>query len=362
MKVSSALLIFSLGVFAVMASPVEKEAKRLIKTSEQDPGTWMTESEVIELALSTKSFVDITNDRDFSLEKAAAHINAIPTSARFQTVVNELIRSADQLRVQNFVKSFSEYFNRNYQSATGEESQKWLTTQAQASLADYRGNSSVREVDHNYRQNSIVARIEGSDPVLKNEVVIIGAHEDSLAFGGANARAPGADDNGSGSAVVLETLRLISAAGIRTNRTIEFHWYAAEEQGLLGSAAVAREYKANNVNVVAMLNLDVVGYYVQGLNDVGIYTDNGNAQLIQFLRVLVDEYLSFGRRDRTCGYGCSDHASWTNNGYPAAFAAEYEWHPNMHSANDNYQSVGFNQVMEFVKLAVAFIIEMGEPL
>ena len=54
-----------------------------------------------------------------------------------------------------------------------------------------------------------------------------------------------------------------------------------------------------------MLNFDVVGWQVAGLNDVGIYTDNGNDAVIQFLRVLVDEYLTFGRRDRTCGYGKS---------------------------------------------------------
>lgn len=113
----------------------------------------------------------------------------------------------------------------------------------------------------------------------------------------------GADDNGSGSAVVFETLRILSATGIRTKRTIEFHWYAAEEQGLLGSTAVAKQYKDNNENVVAMFNMDVVGYQAAGINDVGIYTDNGNHVLIQLLRVLVDEYLDYGRRDRSCGYG-----------------------------------------------------------
>jgi len=356
MKISSALLILSLGVFAVVASPIDSDAKRLIKTSEQDPGTWMTEVEVIQLRLSGKTFVDITNDRDFSLERTSPHIAAIPTSPRFQTVVRDVLRGANLTRVQNFVTDYTAFFNRYYQSESGEKSQKWLTSQVQASLADYRGSSSVREVDQSWRQKSIVARIEGSN--LKNEIVIIGGHEDSLA-GGAEGRAPGADDNASGSVVVLETLRLLSEAGIRPNRTIEFHWYAAEEIGLLGSADLAREYKENNVNVVGMLNMDTVSYNINNLTVIGVFTDNGNAQLIQFVRDLVDEYLVFGRIEKSCGYACSDHASWTNNGYPAMFAAEGEGNPNAHRDTDVYATVDFNQVMEFVKLAVGFAIEMA---
>lgn len=52
-----------------------------------------------------------------------------------------------------------------------------------------------------------------------------------------------------------------------------------------------------------MLNMDVVGYQASGINDVGIYTDNVNTELTQFLRVLVDGYLNYGRRDVRCGYG-----------------------------------------------------------
>lgn len=94
-------------------------------------------------------------------------------------------------RVEAFIKEFSTFHTRYYESETGEQSQKWLLTQVQASLQNYSGVSSVREFDHGYRQNSIIAAIEGSDPTLKSEVAVLGAHQDSLNLRGSTLRAPG---------------------------------------------------------------------------------------------------------------------------------------------------------------------------
>lgn len=98
-------------------------------------------------------------------------------------------------------------------------------------------------------------------------------------------------------------MRVIVESGIIPRRSIEFQWYAAEEVGLRGSGAIAQDYDRRGVNVVAMVNFDVDGYQAPGINDVGIYTDNVNSELTEFLRVLVDEYLTYGRRNTRCGYG-----------------------------------------------------------
>lgn len=215
-------------------------------------------------------------------------------------------------RIHSFIEKFSSYHNRYYSSQTGRDSQLWLLSEVRASVANYAGQAEVSEVDHGYLQKSIVARLVGSDPTLKSEIVVLGAHLDSVNKNGASLQAPGADDNGSGTVAILEALRDIVQAGVVLKRTVEFQWYAAEEIGLRGSQAIAQEYKRLNKNVAAMLNLDVVSYYSNGINDIGVFTDNGNSAVQQFLRLLTDGYLTYGRRDRTCGYGCSDHASWTN--------------------------------------------------
>ncbi|CAL8142578.1 unnamed protein product [Orchesella dallaii] len=361
MKFFQLLLVASVGVILVSSRAVEQEGKRLIKTSEEDPGQWMDENEISELIKAKKTFIDIT---DFDLppfKPEDVNIKAIPTTLRFQSTVREVLTKLNGQRVEDFVRQFSSYHNRYYAAQTGRDSQLWLLSEVESSVQGYAGSASVVEVDHGYLQKSIVARLEGADSSLRSEVVILGAHLDSINIRGSSLQAPGADDNGSGTVVLLETLREIVESGLILNRTVEFQWYAAEEIGLRGSQAIAQDYRRNNVDVVGMLNLDVVGYYVNGMDDIGVYTDNGNAQMAQLLRILTDEYLEFGRRDLTCGYGCSDHASFTNAGFPAVMGGEVVDHPGMHTVDDTIENMSFRQVNEFVKLAVGYTVEMAEP-
>lgn len=68
-------------------------------------------------------------------------------------------------------------------------------------------------------------------------------------------RAPGADDDGSGTVTILEVFRSLVGTGFRPQRPVEFHWYSAEEAGLLGSQDVAKEYEQKHVDVIAMIQV-----------------------------------------------------------------------------------------------------------
>ena len=81
-----------------------------------------------------------------------------------------------------------------------------------------------------------IAEIPGTDPVLKDEVVLLGAHFDSV------AAATGATDNATGSAAMMEAMRILKAVGVKPRRTIRIALWGAEEQGLLGSRAYVREH------------------------------------------------------------------------------------------------------------------------
>lgn len=142
--------------------------------------------------------------------------------------------------------------------------------------------------------------------------VILGAHFDSTA-GGASRRSPGADDNGSGTVVVLEALRVLASSQFNPRNTIEFHFYAAEEIGLRGSQDIFRDYRAKNKSVLAFLNGDMAGYSKSGMFAmIEDYTDLG---LTQYARVISQAYIGKVPLRGTCGYGCSDHASATANGF-----------------------------------------------
>lgn len=114
---------------------------------------------------------------------------------------------------------------------------------------------------------NVVGMIEGSDPELRDEYLIIGAHLDHV---GSQARLlfPGANDNASGSAGVLELAEAFQKSELRPARSILFVLFSAEEQGLFGSKYFADNLNIDADKIVAMFNLDSIGYgdSIQGGN------------------------------------------------------------------------------------------------
>jgi len=177
--------------------------------------------------------------------------------------------------------------------------------------------------------------------------------------------APGADDDGSGSVTILESYRALLAADFHPERSIEFHWYSAEEGGLLGSQAVAQAYEGR-VNVLAMSQFDMTAWVKRGTREeIGLIMDFVDLPLTEFNKQLVDLYLDIPWVETQCGYACSDHASWRKAGYPSSFTIESTFensNKNIHSANDRIDisdEFSFSHMLEFSKLAVAFAVELG---
>ena len=111
---------------------------------------------------------------------------------------------------------------------------------------------------------NVVGILQGSDPVLKNEAIVIGAHYDHLGRGGEGSLAPkegevhhGADDNASGTAGLLELARIFSAQ--KPRRTIVFTAFSGEEEGLLGSNYYVNHPPVPLANTIAMINMDMIG-------------------------------------------------------------------------------------------------------
>jgi Zn-dependent M28 family amino/carboxypeptidase len=113
---------------------------------------------------------------------------------------------------------------------------------------------------------NVIGILDGSDPTLKNEVIVIGAHYDHLGHGGEGSLAPregeihhGADDNASGTAGMLELARLFSSQKLRPRRTIVFMAFSGEEEGLLGSNYYVNHPIVPLANTVTMINMDMIG-------------------------------------------------------------------------------------------------------
>jgi hypothetical protein len=113
------------------------------------------------------------------------------------------------------------------------------------------------QYEENARTMNVVGMIEGSDPKLKNKYLVIGAHLDHVGSQ-AGLLFPGANDNASGSAAILELAEAFQNSNLKPKYSIIFVLFASEEQGLLGSKHFVEKMKPDNI--VAMLNLDCVGY------------------------------------------------------------------------------------------------------
>lgn len=285
-----------------------------------------------------------------------------------QATVNPWLPQVAESNIRGTINHLSTaYLNRYYASSTGQTSANWIRD---TWLALGNGRSDVTAelftaCSNCSTQPSVILTVQGTD--LANEVVVLGGHLDSISNSGSgnSMNAPGADDDASGIATLTEVIRIALANGWKPRRTVKFMGYAAEEVGLRGSNAIAQAYKAQGVNVVGVLQLDMTNYRGGSSLDMRVITDYSNATLKTFFGTLFDTYLQplgMARGTYTCGYGCSDHASWTSAGYPAAMmyeAGEYDF---LHTTSDTMATMGNTAAasVAFAKFGLAYLGEMAK--
>lgn len=263
------------------------------------------------------------------------------------------------------------YPNRYYASTSGQAAATWIRDTWLA-LAGGRDDVSAELFTDCFNcasQPSVILTIAGTD--LADEIVVLGGHLDSISNSGTgNAMdAPGADDDASGIATLTEVLRIALASGWQPRRTVKFMGYAAEEVGLRGSQAIASSYAAQGRDVHAVLQLDMTNYRSGAVPDMRLVTDYSNPDLQAFMTALFDTYLAplgMTRGTETCGYGCSDHASWTSNGYPSGMMFEAGdpngYFPYIHTRDDTLAHMGESAAasVAFAQFGLAFLAETAK--
>ncbi len=275
------------------------------------------------------------------------------------TEVNSVLSSLSKANIVSTITSLSSYTTRYYTSTTAVNSANWLKSQWET-LAAGRSDISVQLVSHSWAMPSVMLTITGAHQ--PQDIVVIGGHLDSINQSGSVA--PGADDDASGIATFTEALRAALSKNYKPARTLRFIAYAAEEVGLRGSADIAATAVTNGDNVIGVLQLDMTNYK-GSTNDIYLMTDYTNASQNAFVQNLIDTYTGATRSTGSCGYACSDHASWHNRGFRASMPFESslsQSNPNIHTANDTLSVSGNDAVhaLKFAKLAVAYMIELAK--
>ncbi len=221
-----------------------------------------------------------------------------PKKTAYNGTLKPLMKDLDQKNMRRNLEKFTLFHTRYYKSQYGAESSAWLYGKVNQTIYDAGAAEHGVHVEvfaHPWGQNSIIATIPGKS----EKTVIIGAHQDSINLVLPSIlAAPGADDDGSGTVTILEAFRVLLASeevvkGEAAN-TIEFHWYSAEEGGLLGSQAIFSKYEKDGRDVKAMLQQDMTGYIQKTLDagepeSVGVITDYVSLDLTEFIKEVITE-------------------------------------------------------------------------
>jgi len=200
---------------------------------------------------------------------------------------------------------------------------------------------------------NVAGYLEGNDPQLKNEYIIIGAHYDHLGMGENNSLYSGeelqihngADDNASGTAGVLELAEKFSAHKNELKRTIVFATFSGEEEGLLGSAYFVTNLPVSTEDVSMMINMDMIGR----LNDnksLIVYGTGTSSNFKDLLNEFNDYDFDLTFNDE--GYGPSDHSSFYSKKIPVLFFFTGT-HEDYHKPSDDTEKINFAGEEEVLK-------------
>ena len=197
---------------------------------------------------------------------------------------------------------------------------------------------------NNQKINNVVAEIPGTDPKLKDEVILLGAHLDSWHGG------TGGADNASGCIVMMEALRIIKEMGIQPKRTIRIALWGGEEQGLYGSRGYAENYLFDSKKGKVLPGYENFALYLNMDNGSGrfrgIYLEE-NDMAVPFFKTWMEPIESLGFTTltlrKTSG---TDHLSFTRFGLPAYqfIQDELEYDRTYHTVMDTFERLSLSDL------------------
>ncbi|KAF3930777.1 hypothetical protein ABW20_dc0102847 [Dactylellina cionopaga] len=347
-----------------------------VRLIELGPGVTrrVTEQEKWELKKAGVKFIDITDHEDAYTVASPKKVYKYPSKPQHEDIIKPLLAKLQPSNMEKNLEKFTSFYTRYYRSSSGADSSRWLLANVN-DTASANPLVSVAPFPHKWGQNSIIAHVPPTvdanvteaTPISKKRVVI-GAHQDSVnlllpMF----LRSPGADDDGSGTVTILEAFRVLVEAALPLKNPVEFHWYSAEEGGLLGSQAIFTEYSKLGYEVAAMLQQDMTGFVQKTLDagqpeSVGVITDYVDPGLTNFIKKVITTYCDIPYVETKCGYACSDHASASKAGYQSAFVIESDFkysNKKIHTTEDKIEYLSISHMLQHAKLTLALALELG---
>jgi hypothetical protein len=208
--------------------------------------------------------------------------------------------------------------------------------------------------EKNATTTNIIGLLEGNDPILKNEYLIIGAHLDHVGSQ-AGLLFPGANDNASGSAAVIQLANAFKLSSTKTKRSILFVLFASEEQGLYGSKYFVENMMVDTEKIVAMFNLDCIGYG----DSIQVGNGKSSPELWNLARKIDKENLHLVVKDTWIGGG-ADLTPFYEIGIPGLYFVSKYSYEHLHLPTDTPETLNQNLFESIVRLAYLTAREVAD--
>jgi len=220
----------------------------------------------------------------------------------------------------------------------------------------------VEIIENKAKTFNVIGYVEGNDPNLKNEYIIIGAHYDHLGLGGSGSVEPdkkaihyGADDNASGTSGVLELAQYFSANKDKIGRTLIFMAFSGEEEGLLGSSYYMKNPLVPLEKTVAMINMDMIGR----LKDNKLIVNGAGSSPI-FINLLnkYNKDSLFNLKTNNDGFSPSDNSSFYGKNIPVMMFFT-DLHPDYHKPSDTWDKINVTGTKSILELAKNVLTDLS---
>ncbi len=258
-------------------------------------------------------------------------------------------------------QTLDDFETRFYNTSENSAANQWLYDQ----FVDYGWDVSFHNYSHNGTRQNVVATLPGL--VEPDKVVYLTSHMDSISEDPQN-QAPGADDNASTTAALLEAARILGQYSFQY--TIKLIPFNSEEQGLVGSGAYVADIPASE-DVICCLNFDMIAYAGNdgGLPDLKVFANTASLPFAYLIEDVVNTYLSNYLEPVVIhqSMSSSDHGSFWNHGYQAICGSEAgpgdpDLSPWYHTSNDRIENYPQDFPVYITQAAIGALAQTASPM
>ena len=269
------------------------------------------------MKILSDNFSPAKNDGMIGITNAEAKMSTsrydYPVITEQNPLISNLISQVTTNSVISYIQTLEDFGTRNAQHPKHIEARDWIKQKYESFGLDVSLHSFNWNYYGSHNNHNVIAIQHGVE--FPNEYIVLGGHYDSYTYE-SQGNAPGADDDASGVAGVMETAKILSQYD--SKRSIIYCAFSAEEYGLFGSGAYAQKCFNEGMNILGYFNLDMTGYLKPGDPiHMSLIYPNSALTLANYFVNICDIYFPTipVTKHTNLPWGDSDHTSFNNKGY-----------------------------------------------